>query len=114
MAGYAVLRSMGDFGTGNRETSYSAASRPPSSGRMSPIAEIGNKNMGENSPDNGGFGDAGSNNYVTGFPMGSWDDSAIMTAGAKGLTEEDRSLSGINASENQVVHFLSLCSYFIF
>ncbi|KAF2317723.1 hypothetical protein GH714_039671 [Hevea brasiliensis] len=49
MKSYAVLRGMGDFGAGNRETSYSAASRPPphSSGRMSPIAEIGNKNIGK-------------------------------------------------------------------
>ncbi|KAF2311997.1 hypothetical protein GH714_027709 [Hevea brasiliensis] len=104
--GYAVLRGMGDFGAGNRETSYSAASRPPPSlpsGRMSPIAEIGNKNMGENSPENSGFGETRSNNYVTGFPMGSWDDTSVISAGAgasaKRLTDDDRTLSGLNASE---------------
>ncbi|KAJ9164391.1 hypothetical protein P3X46_023971 [Hevea brasiliensis] len=101
--GYAVLRGMGDFGAGNRETSYSAASRPPphSSGRMSPIAEIGNKNIGKNSPENSGFGETRSNNYVTGFPIGSWDDTSAISpgAGVKTLTDDDRTLSGLNAFE---------------
>ncbi|EEF48860.1 transcription factor bHLH122 isoform X2 [Ricinus communis] len=100
--GYAVIRGMGDFGTGSGETSYSTAGRPlPSSGRMSPIAEIGNKNRGKNNPDSAGFGETRSNNYVTGFPIGSWDDTAVMSAGLKRLTDDDRTLSGLNASENE-------------
>eukprot|EP00258_Populus_trichocarpa_P033470 XP_024449489.1 transcription factor bHLH130 isoform X3 [Populus trichocarpa] len=74
--GYAVLRGMGDLGAGNRDTNYSAASRPPpSSGRMDPVAEMGNKNMGENSPESGGYSETRSSNYVSGYPIGSWDDS---------------------------------------
>ncbi|XP_011037864.1 PREDICTED: transcription factor bHLH122-like isoform X4 [Populus euphratica] len=74
--GYAVLRGMRDLGAGNRDINYSAASRPtPSSGRMGPVAEMGNKNMGENSPESGGYSETRSSNYVSGYPIGSWDDS---------------------------------------
>ncbi|XP_061982661.1 transcription factor bHLH122-like isoform X2 [Populus nigra] len=99
--GYAVLRGMGDLGAGNRDTTYSAAGRPPSSsGIRSTIAEMGNKNMGENSPDSGGFGETPGNNYD--YPIGSWDDSAVMSTGSKRhLTDDDRTLSGLNSSETQ-------------
>ncbi|KAL3609146.1 hypothetical protein D5086_000166 [Populus alba] len=102
--GYAVLGGMGDLGAGNRDTNYSAASRPPpSSGRMGPVAEMGNKNIGENSPENGGYGETRSSNYVSGYPIGSWDDSAMLSAGSKRhLTDDDTTvLSGLNASETQ-------------
>jgi hypothetical protein len=108
MAGYAVLRGMGDLGAGNRDTNYSAASRPPpSSGRMDPVAEMGNKNMGENSPESGGYSETRSSNYVSGYPIGSWDDSAMLSASSKRhLTDDDTTvLSGLNASETQVAHF---------
>lgn len=75
---------MGEHGAGNRETSYSTASRPPPApGRMSPVAEIGNKNMGKSSTENSGFGEARSKNYVTSFPTASWDDTSAMSAGAR-------------------------------
>jgi hypothetical protein len=105
MAGYAVLRDVGDLGAGNRDTTYSAAGRPPSSsGIRSTIAEMGNKNMGENSPDSGGFGETPGNNND--YPIGSWDDSAVMSTGSKRyLTDDDRTLSGLNSSETQVPQF---------
>ncbi|XP_020541449.1 transcription factor bHLH122 isoform X2 [Jatropha curcas] len=90
--GYAVLRGMADYGTANRETSYSAASRPPAappSGRMSLIAEIGNK---ENSSDN---------YAAASFSIASWDDASVMSSGAKRLTDDDRTPSGLNTSETQ-------------
>ncbi|KAJ6704747.1 TRANSCRIPTION FACTOR BHLH FAMILY-RELATED [Salix purpurea] len=101
--GYAVLRGMGDPGAGKRDPAYSAAGRPPSSsGIMSPIAEMGNKNTGENSPDSGGFGEAPGNDYVSSYPIGSWDDSAMMSIDSKRhLTDDDRILSGLNSSETQ-------------
>ena len=106
MAGYAVLRGMGDLGSGNGDPNYSAASRPPPSGRMGSVAEMGNKNMGENSPESGGFGETRSSNYVSGYPIGSWDDSAMLSAGSKRhFTDDDATLSGLNASETQVAHF---------
>ena len=107
MAGYAVVRGMGDPGAGNTDPTYSAAGRPPSSsGIMSPIAEMGNKNTGENSPDSGGFGETPGNNYVSSYPIGSWDDSAMMSIDSKRhLTDDDRILSGLNSSETQVPQF---------
>ncbi|KAF9688681.1 hypothetical protein SADUNF_Sadunf01G0013500 [Salix dunnii] len=100
--GYAVMRGMGDLGAGNRDTNYSAASRPPPLGRMGSVAEMGNKNMGENSPESGGFGETRSSNYVSGYPIGSWDDSAMLSAGSKRhLRDDDATLSGLNASEAQ-------------
>ncbi|XP_050225016.1 transcription factor bHLH122-like [Mercurialis annua] len=102
--GYAVIRGLGDFGTGNREAaSYSAANRPPPPppplGRMNSIPEMGSKNIRESSPESAGFSETRSSNYVTGFPIGSWDDSAVMSS--KRLTDDDRTLSGLNASETQ-------------
>ncbi|KAG5227628.1 transcription factor bHLH [Salix suchowensis] len=71
-------------------------------GRMGSVAEMGNKNMGENSPESGGFGEARSSNYVSGYPIGSWDDSAMLSAGSKRhFTDDDGTLSGLNASETQ-------------
>lgn len=115
MAGYAVMRGMGDYGTVNRENSYSAANRPlAGSGPMSPIAEMGDKNMVDNISDNNvGFGESRTNSYGSNFPVGSWDDSAMMSAAAtKGLTDDDRTLSGgLNASETPQVCYTF---YFLF
>ncbi|KAJ4847017.1 hypothetical protein Tsubulata_006959 [Turnera subulata] len=94
--GYAVIKNVGDFGAANQDTSYpsAAATRPPS-GQMTPIAE--------NIQDKGGFREAHSSNYVADYSMGSWDDSTMMSADTKGLTDEDRTLSGVDESEIQDV-----------
>jgi hypothetical protein len=47
---------------------------------MGPVAEMGNKNMGENSPESGGYSETRSSNYVSGYPIGSWDDSETQVA----------------------------------
>nr|WIE96131.1 basic helix-loop-helix transcription factor [Loropetalum chinense var. rubrum] len=111
--GYVAMRGMGNFGAGNGtngEPSFSSASRlknqinfssgPPSSssGLMTPISNIGNKSMGQStSPDSGSF--------IPGFPIGSWDDSTIMSenfTGLKRARDDDRNtFSGLNASETQ-------------
>ncbi|XP_038726279.1 transcription factor bHLH122-like isoform X2 [Tripterygium wilfordii] len=106
--GYAVMRGMGDYGGGNnnsnREASFSSASKPPTSSGL--MSELRNKSMRPNSPDStGGFAESRNNtNYVTGYPVGSWDDSAVRSeniGGVKGLRDEDRTLSGPIASEAQ-------------
>lgn len=119
--GYAIMRGTGNFGSGsgtNGEPSFSSASRlkgqinfssgpPSSSGLMTPISEMGNKSMGTGSPDNGSFGEGHSNSggFITGFPIGSWDDSAIMSESFSGLKrvrdDEAKTFSGLNASEAQ-------------
>lgn len=102
---------MGDYGgvnNSNREASFPSASRPPPSGLMSPIAEMGNKNVVPNSSENAGFGENRHNNYSSGFPVTSWEDSMMISdnmPGVKRLREDDRSLSGLDldGAETQVV-----------
>ncbi|XP_009379429.2 transcription factor bHLH122 isoform X1 [Pyrus x bretschneideri] len=118
VAGCAALRGMGNFGardSANEEASFSPASRlknfssvPPStSGLISPISEIGNKRMRSNGQDAGAFGDGRGNNYVTGFPMDSWDDSAILgddISGSTGFRDDDvKAYTGLSPSETQDV-----------
>ncbi|XVF47428.1 hypothetical protein PTKIN_Ptkin03bG0108400 [Pterospermum kingtungense] len=96
IAGYGVMRGMGDYGSANssnREATYHSTSRPPPSPKMSPIAEMGNKNMGPNST-----------SYSSGFPVTSWDESMMISdniSGVKRLGEDDRSLSGLDGAETQ-------------
>ncbi|VVA33230.1 PREDICTED: mRNAion factor [Prunus dulcis] len=118
VAGYAALRGMGNYGASNstnEEASFSSTSRlknfssgPPStSGLMSPIAEIGNKRMRSDNQDSRGFGDGSGNNYVTGFPIDSWDDSAMMSGDITRSTsfrEDDiKAFTGLSPSETQDV-----------
>lgn len=102
--GYGVMRGMRNFGGGNgtnAEASFPSptildgksqidfSSAPSSSlGRMTPILENQSKSM-----------------EVTGFPIGSWDDSAIISDSfLKGIEEDEdrKTFSAMNnASENQ-------------
>lgn len=116
------MRGMGNFGAGNNanaEASFSSASRfksqmdfssaqASSSGLMSPISEIGSTGMGENDPADRNFGGGHRNDsgYITGFPVTSWDDSAILSESfLKELgdnLDESKRLSNVIASENKV------------
>ncbi|XP_061361388.1 transcription factor bHLH130-like isoform X2 [Gastrolobium bilobum] len=111
--GYAAVRGMGTLGAGNNpseEANFSTASRlknPPnySSGLMSSIAEIGNKSNTQNNPEKEDFGESQGNDYIPGFPVAPWDDSAIMAdnmTGVKGYGDDDvKPFSGLNAAESQ-------------
>ncbi|XP_059628859.1 transcription factor bHLH130-like [Cornus florida] len=119
--GYGVVRGMRNFGSGNganAEGSFSPASRlkgqmdlssgpSSSSGLMSHIAEIGTKDIGGSSPEDGSFREGRRNNggYITGFPISSWDDSAILSDNyLKRLGNDDnKTFSSLNTSENQNV-----------
>ncbi|XP_022731885.1 transcription factor bHLH122-like isoform X2 [Durio zibethinus] len=100
---YGVMRGMGDYGSvnisSNKEAAFPSASRPPPSGLMSPIAELGNENVGpKNSSENVGFGENRHKNYSSRFPVTSWDNSTMISdnmSGVKGLSEDDGSLSGL-------------------
>ncbi|XVF04667.1 hypothetical protein REPUB_Repub05bG0104600 [Reevesia pubescens] len=99
IAGCGVMRGTGDYGStnsSNREAAFHSASRPPPSGLMSPISEMGNKKMGS---ENAGFGENRHNNYSSGFPLTSWDDTMMISdnlSAVKRLREDDRSLSGLD------------------
>ncbi|KAF3950125.1 hypothetical protein CMV_016667 [Castanea mollissima] len=120
--GYGTMRGVGNFGAGNstsEEASFSSASRlknyssgpPSSSGLMSPIDEIEDKNVVVvNNPESGGFGEGRSSNYVTGFPLGSWDDSAMISdniTGLKRLRDDDDNVEAGNRPP-PLAHHLSL------
>ncbi|XVE60034.1 hypothetical protein DITRI_Ditri05aG0094500 [Diplodiscus trichospermus] len=78
IAGYGVMRGMGDYGSANscnREAAFPPPSRPPLARQMSPVAEMGNKNI-PNSSENAGFG-------------------------VRRLRGDDRSLSGLDGVETQ-------------
>ncbi|GKU94081.1 hypothetical protein SLEP1_g7616 [Rubroshorea leprosula] len=95
--GYAVMRNMGDLEggkTGNIESTFHSANRPPLSPILNPIPEVRNKNLGPNSLDNPGFRENRQNSYSTGFPTGSWEESTMMSDDmTRRLGEEDRTLS---------------------
>lgn len=125
--GFGAVRGMGSYGAKNNtneEASFSPPSRlnkfssgPTSSpGLMSPIVEIDDKNMVATNQDSGGFGDSRGNNYVPSFPMGSWDDSSIMSdniAGLKRLRDEDvkpfsSETQNVESGTRPLAHHLSL------
>ncbi|KAG5114818.1 hypothetical protein JHK82_038087 [Glycine max] len=109
---YAGVRGMGTLGAVNNsieDAKFSSSRRLKnqpnysSSGRMSSIAEIGDKGNRESSPDNEAFADG--NDFITGFQVGHWDDAAIMSdnvGGLKRFRENDsKPFSGLNAAETQ-------------
>lgn len=133
--GYSASRSIEDFvsrGTA-RESSFSPASRPgnranfssrppPSlSGKMSPATDMGNKRMdiGTSSPDGADFSEGHGNSYITGFPVGSWDDPVGLSDNFTSRDEDEKGFLGLDASETEegkgrvpglLAHHLSLPS----
>ena len=120
MAGYAaVVRGMGTMGAAANNTSEEANFSPAtrmknnapnfSSGLMSSRAEVGNKsNTQNNNAENEGFAESQGNEFIpAGFPVGPWNDSAIMSDNVTGLKrfrdEDVKPFSGgLNAPESQV------------
>ncbi|XP_014494205.1 transcription factor bHLH122 [Vigna radiata var. radiata] len=112
-SGYAAVRGMGTVGAANNSTeeaNFSPVTRMKnapnySSGLMSSRAEIGNKNNTQNNAENEGFAESQGNEFIPGFPVGSWDDSVIMSDNMTGLKrhrEEDvKPFSGLNLPESQ-------------
>ncbi|KAK6925671.1 Myc-type, basic helix-loop-helix (bHLH) domain [Dillenia turbinata] len=121
--GFGVMGGIGNFrpGNGNNGEASSSGGRlkghmnyssgPPtsSSGLMTQISEIGESLGGASSPDEGSLREDQGNSgcFITGFPMGSWDDSALLSENFGGLKrgcDDDRktfSVSGLNSTEAQ-------------
>ncbi|TKY67428.1 dimerization protein [Spatholobus suberectus] len=112
-SGYAAVRGMGTMGAVNNtseEAKCSPAARMKnapnySSGLMSSRAEIGTKSNTQNNAENEGFAGSQGNEFITGFPVGPWDDSAIMSDNMTGLKryrdDDVKPFSGLNAPESQ-------------
>ncbi|XP_019457690.1 PREDICTED: transcription factor bHLH130-like isoform X1 [Lupinus angustifolius] len=124
-AGIRGMRNLGAAGSNTMEEAKFSISRRlkkqpnPSSGLMSAIAEIEGKGNRENNPDNEGFAESNDNDYITGFCVDPWDDSAIMLNNVTCLKrhrEDDSKLfSSLNAAETKnekgqthLVHQLSM------
>ncbi|KAF8009173.1 hypothetical protein BT93_J0225 [Corymbia citriodora subsp. variegata] len=113
--GYSASRSIEDLVARGAagESSFSPASRfgnpmnfssrppPLSSGKMSPITEMGKKSMDVNSPEGGNFGKGHGNDYITGFPIGSWEDPVGLSDDFTGRDEDEKGFLGLNASETE-------------
>ncbi|XP_054816039.1 transcription factor bHLH130-like isoform X2 [Prosopis cineraria] len=114
--GYAAaVRGMGTFAAGDiatEATSFPSAetlkNRPPAylSGLMSSIPEIGDKNNMELvNPQKEAFSESQGNDFMSGFPVDPWDDSAIMSDNISGLKrygddeDDTKPLSGLSAAE---------------
>lgn len=124
------MRSIGNFAAVNSasaEASSFSASRfknqmvfpsmnPSSTGMMTPISEIGSKSFGESRPGDGHFQEdcANDDDYITGFPVVSWNDSSILSDDfVKGLGDDDtKTFSNINASDDQVFSYDKTSFYF--
>lgn len=116
------MRGMETFGAGDtnntiEEAKFSNArslKNTPnySSGLMSSIAEIGDKGNRENNADSEAFAESHGNDFITGFPVGPWDDSAIISDNITGLKryrdDDAKPFSGLNATETQVEYYLTL------
>ncbi|XP_030458594.2 transcription factor bHLH130-like [Syzygium oleosum] len=93
------------FSNANRLTNQmsSYTSRPASTmGHMSPISELEDKRMEGSIDEGAAFGEGNANDYVAGYPMSSWEDSASVSENFNGLKrsrDDDKKFSGLNASE---------------
>ena len=85
---------------------------------MSSRPEIGNKSNTQNNAENEGFAESQGNEFIpAGFPVGPWDDSAIMSdnmTGLKRFRDEDvKPFSGLNAPESQVEYHWTKVIYLV-
>jgi len=121
ISGFASMESMRNFvacGGANAEASFANANRltnhmsyssRPIVGHMSPISELGDKRMEASSDEGAAFGEGNANDYVAGYPMSSWEDSASMSENFNALKrsrDDDKKFSGLNASDLVVLFFL--------
>lgn len=112
--GFASMESMSNFvacGGANAEASFANANRltnhmsyssRPAVGHMSPISELGDKRMEASIDEGAAFGEGNANDYVAGYPMSSWEDSASMSENFNALKrsrDDDKKFSGLNASD---------------
>ncbi|GAU17256.1 hypothetical protein TSUD_109710 [Trifolium subterraneum] len=111
--GYVSMRGMGTLGAVNnsiKESKFSNArslknSTNYSSGIMSTIAEIGDKDNRENNQESEAFGESHGNEYMD-YQVDTWDDSEMMSENVGGLkrfrdNDSKQHFSGLNAAALQ-------------
>lgn len=80
---------------GNHQDSLTRVSS--SAVQMTPIDEVGDRRMGDNTQEVDPFVE--SNDFVMGCPMGSWDDSENYSSLKRGRGEDEKNSPGLNASD---------------
>lgn len=111
------MRGMGTLGAVNnsmKESKFSTARSLKnqsnySSGLMSTIAEVGDKDNRENNQENEAFGESHGNEYMD-YPVDTWDDSEMMSENVGGLkrfrdNDSKQQFSGLNV---QVEYYMAL------
>ncbi|CAJ2660963.1 unnamed protein product [Trifolium pratense] len=111
--GYVSMRGMGTIGAVNnsiKEAKFSNArslknSTNYSSGIMSTIAEIGDKDNRENNQESEAYGESHGNEYMD-YQVDTWDDSEMMSENVGGLkrfrdNDSKQHFSGLNAAALQ-------------
>ncbi|KAM0941567.1 putative transcription factor bHLH family [Dioscorea sansibarensis] len=105
--GYNVMRSMGEGGLQQNRLNHQISFSSRQGSIMSQISEMGSENMGGSSPEesNLGNGNGSGRCYIPGYPVGTWDDNAMLTdnfSGLKRTREADgKIIAGLNQSEHQ-------------
>ncbi|KEH39469.1 transcription factor bHLH122-like protein [Medicago truncatula] len=126
--GYVSMRGMGTLGAVNnsmKEAKFSTARSLKnqsnySSGLMSTIDEVGDKDNRENNLENEAFGESHGNEYMD-YPVDTWDDSEMMSENVGGLkrfrdNDSKQQFSGLNVqnetggghSNSPLAHQLSM------
>lgn len=126
--GYVSMRGMGTLGAVNnsmKEAKFSTARSLKnqsnySSGLMSTIAEVGDKDNRENNEENEVFGESHGNEYMD-YQVDNWDDSEMMSENVGGLkrfrdNDSKQQFSGLNVqnetggghSNSPLAHQLSM------
>ncbi|KAJ0961732.1 hypothetical protein J5N97_000051 [Dioscorea zingiberensis] len=105
--GYGVMRNMGEGGLQQSRLNHQISFSSRQGSLMSQISEMGSESMGGSSPEesNLGSGNGSGRCYIPGYPVGSWDDSPMLTdnfSGLKRAREADgKIIAGLNQSEPQ-------------
>lgn len=108
----------GTLGAANAETALPPAARfgnqpdsfaqvSSSMAQMTPIAEVGDRRMGDSIQEADPFGE--SDDFIAGFPVGSWDDSENYGSLKRGRGSSEKNSPGLNASDALVDDDLFLC-----
>ena len=115
------MKGMGNYGANTGETNFSQGQPSSTSGLMTQNSDIAGKRFSNSTNNNSSNNDR---NYISGYPMSSWDDSILSenfsSLDRGGEDDGTQSFSELNASENQVrtllisvyMHHISLiCDY---
>lgn len=108
------MRGMGTMGAANstsKEANISPTvvrlkNTPNYSVLMSSGAEIGNSSNPTNNPESEGFAETRGNDFIPGFPLSTWEDTAMISDNITGVKRyRDDDVKPFSAAEIKVVEY---------